>query len=130
QVTFKDDGPSIQVAEGEGDEGPSIPSLAVDESFLTAATNGVDGTTPDVTQTHVTENFSGVFSHVDGADGAKITYALNIATPVEGEGPVDSGLIDSATGGDVCLVLNGATGEGHAGSACDALVFSRESDTN
>ena len=40
QLTIQDDGPTI-TAIGSG------PTLTVDESFLTAATNGIDGSTPN-----------------------------------------------------------------------------------
>ena len=63
QVTFNDDGPTIVVNTS------TEPTLVVDESFLTAATNGIDGTTPNVANTVKTGDFSGAFTAVQGADG-------------------------------------------------------------
>jgi len=126
-LTILDDGPSIQVVvqtgEGNGDH-PGTPTLTVDESFLTAATNnGTDGTTPDVTQTVKTANYSGSFTSVQGADSATIAYALGISAP-----NVDSGLIDSATGSHVFLVVNGNTVEGHVGAAAGPMAFTLSVD--
>ncbi|WP_456732059.1 T1SS-143 repeat domain-containing protein [Bradyrhizobium sp. USDA 3364] len=83
--------------------GGLVPSLIVDESFLTAATNlgvagsglGPAGTT--VATVQVTFNIN--------APGGQqsLTYALSIASPNE-----DSGLIDSATGQHVLLTVNAA----------------------
>src|SRR5436190_352303 len=81
-LTLLDDGPSITVSK-------EAPSLSVDESFLTAATNVIDGSTPNVANTLTTANFSGAFAHVNGADGATIAYSLGLISP-----NVDSGLID------------------------------------
>lgn len=133
-IGFLDDGPTISVATGEGEEGhegPFIPSLVVDESFLTASTNGVDGTTPsnhpdtDI-NLHSSANFAGVFTHSFGTDGpGNIAYSLSIAAPNSQGGLVDSGLIDSATGLHVFLVLNTATNtvEGHVGSNAGDIAF-------
>ncbi|MEH2568957.1 DUF5801 repeats-in-toxin domain-containing protein [Bradyrhizobium sp. AZCC 2289] len=110
-LTILDDGPSVSiVVQGE-------PALAVDESFLTAATNGIDGTTPNLANTHTTGDFSGAFTSVQGADGASIAYSLGVSSP-----NVDSGLIDSATGDHIFLVLNGNTVEGHVGATA-TLAF-------
>ena len=126
-ITVLDDGPSIQVVvqtgEGNGDH-PGTPTLTVDESFLTAATNNnTDGTTPDVTQTVKTANYSGSFTSVQGADSATIAYSLSISAP-----NVDSGLIDSATGNHVLLVVNGNTVEGHVGATDGPLAFTLSVD--
>jgi hypothetical protein len=119
QVTFNDDGPSIQV-KVLGEE-QRLPFLVVDESFLTAATNGVDGSTPDITQTTQTANFSAAFTSVQGADGAVVTYAPVIA----GNGTLTN-LIDSATGLGVVLDQTGNVVQGyvtgHEGEAA-FLVF-------
>jgi hypothetical protein len=119
QLTIDDDGPSI-TASG------SQPTLTVDESFLTAGTNGIAGSTPDLASTHTTGNFSGAFSHVNGADGATITYALSIT----GGNGASSGLIDSQTGLTDVLVLNGNTIEGHVGTTSGALAFTIAVDPN
>ncbi|WMT72021.1 DUF5801 repeats-in-toxin domain-containing protein [Bradyrhizobium sp. Ash2021] len=115
QVTFNDDGPTIQVRV-LGEE-QHLPTLVVDESFLTAATNGIDGTTPNLASTVKTGDFSTAFTSVQGADGASIAYSLGVSSP-----SVDSGLIDSATGQHILLVLNGTTVEGHVG-ASSTLAF-------
>ncbi len=119
QLTIQDDGPTI-TAIGSG------PTLTVDESFLTAATNGIDGSTPDVTQTHTTGNFSTAFTSVQGADSATISYALSITG---GDGTA-SGLVDAQTGLPDVLVLNGNTIEGHVGNAAGALAFTITLDPN
>lgn len=132
EIGFVDDGPTISLAKGEGEEGqgPFIPGLTVDESYLTASTNGVDGTTPannpdTDAHLHSTANFAGVFTSSFGTDGpGNIAYSLSIAAPNTEGNLVDSGLIDSATGSHVFLVLNGNTVEGHVGSNAGALAFS------
>ncbi|QDW36955.1 hypothetical protein FFI89_007270 [Bradyrhizobium sp. KBS0727] len=121
QVTFNDDGPTIVV------NNSVEPTLVVDESFLTATTNGIDGSTPNAANTHVTGNFSGLFTAVPGADGsAGITYALSIT----GGNGAASGLLDAQTGLSDVLVLNGNTIEGHVGSALGALAFTIAIDPN
>jgi T1SS-143 domain-containing protein len=126
-VTFHDDGPSISVVRpSEGDEGGGVPSLNVDESFLTAATNaGVDGSgTGPAGATTDHASFAGMFTSVQGADHAKISYILGIAAPDEEATLLDSGLIDSATGKEVVLVLTPAgVVEGHVGTADGETVF-------
>src|SRR5437868_4811007 len=112
QISFHDDGPSIS-ATGTG------PAIFVDESFLTAATNGIDGSTPLLASTHTTGNFSGAFTAVQGADSATIAYALSIT----GGNGTPSGLTDSQTGLADVLVLNGNTVEGHVGVVGGALAF-------
>jgi hypothetical protein len=104
----------------------SGPTLTVDESFLTGATNGIDGSTPDVTQTHTTGNFSTAFTPVQGADSATISYALSIT----GGNGTASGLLDAQTGLSDVLVLNGNTIEGHVGNAAGALAFTITLDPN
>jgi T1SS-143 domain-containing protein len=126
RVTFHDDGPSIEaVKPSEGDEGGGVPSLNVDESFLTAATNGVDGSgTGPAGATTDHASFAGMFTSVQGADHATVSYILGIAAPEEEATLLDSGLIDSATGQEVVLVLTPAgVVEGHVGTADGETVF-------
>ena len=66
-----------------------------------------------------TADFSGAFTHVNGADGATVAYALSIA----GGNGAASGLVDAQTGLNDVLVLSGNTIEGHVGSAGGALAF-------
>ena len=111
-ITVHDDGPTI-TAIGTG------PAISVDESFLTLATNGIDGSTPNPANTMATADFTGVFTHVNGADGAAVAYALSIT----GGNGAASGLVDAQTGLNDVLVLNGNTIEGHVGSVGGALAF-------
>ncbi|WP_292441777.1 DUF5801 repeats-in-toxin domain-containing protein, partial [Mesorhizobium sp.] len=111
-ITFNDDGPSI-TATGTG------PSIFVDESYLTAATNGINGSTPNLANTTTTGDFSGAFTPVQGADSATVAYALSI----NGGNGTPSGLTDAQTGQADVLVLVGNTIEGHVGSAAGALAF-------
>ena len=111
-LTLLDDGPTI-TAIGTG------PAVSVDESFLTLATNGIDGSAPSPANTMATADFSGAFTHVNGADGATVAYALNIT----GGNGAASGLVDAQTGLNDVLVLSGNTIEGHVGSAGGALAF-------
>ena len=99
-------------------------AMSVDESFLTAATNGIDGSTPNAANTVKTGDFSSAFVHLNGADGATIAYSLGVSSP-----NVNSGLIDSATGQHVLLVLNGNTIEGHVG-ASSTLAFTLALDSS
>ena len=83
-LVFLDDGPSISAP------GASA-TLTVDETVLA---------------TNATASFAGAFTSSFGADGAgTITYALGVVA-----GP--SGLVDTATGEAVNLVLNGTVVEG------------------
>ncbi len=117
QLTFLDDGPTMSVS-GSG------PALSVDESFLTAATNGINGSTPNLANTHTTGDFSTAFTGVAGADGAaSTTYALSVTNAT-------SGLIDAQTGLADVLVLNGGVIEGHVGSATGALAFTISVDSS
>ncbi|MER8629854.1 DUF5801 domain-containing protein, partial [Mesorhizobium opportunistum] len=98
--------------------GTAAPTLNVDESYL------ANGSTPNAALTVATGNFSGAFTAVQGADGATVAYSLAISSP-----GVASGLIDSATGQAVVLVLNGNTVEGHVGTAAGAMVFTLAANT-
>ncbi|MBR1179792.1 hypothetical protein JQ617_37900, partial [Bradyrhizobium sp. KB893862 SZCCT0404] len=120
QVTFLDDGPSISA-------GGEAPSLSVDESNLTASTNGIDGSIHNGNNT-ATASFSGAFNAISGADGVPdsqhpISYALSIDTSKP------SGLVDAQTGEDVVLTMNGTTVEGHTASS-NLLVFTLAVDSD
>ncbi|WP_063694591.1 DUF5801 repeats-in-toxin domain-containing protein [Bradyrhizobium stylosanthis] len=125
QVTFLDDGPSIQIVL-EGEE-RTLPSLIVDESNLQAATNGVDGSIHNGNNT-ASASFGSIFLAETGADGVPdpqhpISYALSIDTSKS------SGLVDAQTGEDVVLTMNGTTVEGHTASS-NLLVFTLEVDSD
>ena len=92
QLTIHDDGPSI-TAVGVG------PALNVDESFIPVigSGTGAPGSATD------TESFAGAFTHVNGADGATISYALSVSAA-----GVDSGLIDAVSGNHIFLFVNGS----------------------
>ncbi|QFU76901.1 retention module-containing protein [Halioglobus maricola] len=95
-VTFADDGPSIELARVEGP-----PALEVDESDLT-----IDDSA----------DYSFLFSSDYGADGAgDIAYALGINVGV-------TGLVDTLTGEAVVLSLNLGVVQGRT-SGSDDLVF-------
>ncbi|MBR0815951.1 hypothetical protein JQ544_30765, partial [Bradyrhizobium diazoefficiens] len=94
----------------------TLPGLIVDESFLTAATNGVDGTTANLASTTV----SGLLPVTLNVPGGvqSLTFALSVSSP-----NVDSGLIDSATGQHVLLSVSaGGVVEGRTAGGGD-LVF-------
>jgi VCBS repeat-containing protein len=114
RLTITDDGPSI-TAVGTG------PSLTLSETHLTATAldGNVAGSAPNAALTTTSGNFSTVFTSVQGADGATISYALSIT----GGNGTASGLIDSHTGQADVLVLNGNTIEGHVGTTGGTLAF-------
>jgi VCBS repeat-containing protein len=106
QLNFQDDGPTISASTTQ-------PGLTVDETNL-----GTDASA----------SFAGVFTHSFGADGAgSITYALGISA-----NGAASGLIDTATGQSIVLVLNSTTGavEGHVGTTGGALAFTVSVDAS
>ncbi|QOZ46508.1 hypothetical protein XH89_25830 [Bradyrhizobium sp. CCBAU 53340] len=124
-LTLQDDGPSIQVVL-DGEE-RTIPNLVVDESNLTAVTNGIDGSIHNGDNS-ATAWFGGIFQAVTGADGVAdpqhpVSYALSIDTTKS------TGLVDSQTGENVVLVMNGTTVEGHTAST-GLLVFTLSVDSN
>ena len=80
QISFLDDGPSIQPAVLEGEQ--QLPTLAVDESFLPI------GSTPDPALTVSTGDFSGAFTSVQGADSATIAFKLGVLSPGVGFWPL------------------------------------------
>ncbi|HMI40913.1 MAG TPA: DUF5801 repeats-in-toxin domain-containing protein, partial [Sphingomicrobium sp.] len=96
-LAFLDDGPSISASTTQ-------PVLTVDETVLA---------------TNATASFASVFTSAFGADGAgTVTYALGISAP-----SANSGLVDTATGSAIVLVLNGNVVEGHVATAGGALAF-------
>ncbi|OAF19403.1 DUF5801 repeats-in-toxin domain-containing protein [Bradyrhizobium neotropicale] len=127
-ITINDDGPSIAVAQGEGEgDGPHLPflpALEVDESALPS------GAQPHSLSTTATQDFSGAFTHVDGADGATITYALSVTA-----GGVDTHLLDSLTGHEVFLFNEKGTIVAREGTDATAaagghIVFTLEVDSS
>lgn len=98
-ISFKDDGPNIDVADA------GLPELVVDETDLS---------------TNDTESFAGMFTNIDhGEDGAgTLTYALGVNAG-------STGLVDTATGQAVTLHLNGAVVEGRVsdGEGGSFIVF-------
>ncbi|RAZ81638.1 hypothetical protein DPM33_35725, partial [Mesorhizobium hawassense] len=101
KATFHDDGPSIALS------GTPAPTLNVDESYLTAATNGINGSgTGPAGSTTDTQSFAGAFTVVQGADGATTAYSVSLSGSA-------SNLIDSATGQAVVLSQSGNTVSGY-----------------
>ncbi|MDG4895316.1 DUF5801 repeats-in-toxin domain-containing protein, partial [Mesorhizobium sp. WSM4976] len=102
-ISIKDDVPSITLS------GTPAPTLNVDESYLTAATNGIAGSgTGPSGSTSDTQSFVGAFTVVQGADGATTTYGVSVSSQ-----GVTSNLIDSATGQAVVLTQSGNTVSGY-----------------
>ncbi|MER9135795.1 DUF5801 domain-containing protein, partial [Mesorhizobium sp. M0830] len=118
-ITFNDDAPTVALADVK------LPTLNVDESYLTAATNGgINGSgQAPAGSTHAEATFSDAFTVATGADGGTTSYALSVAGG-------SSGLVDTASGLAVILSVN-ASGvvEGHAGAG-GALVFTVSVDAN
>jgi large repetitive protein len=95
-LVFRDDGPSIELADAE------LSSLLVDETNL-----AVDATA----------DFSGAFSSAFGADGAgSVSYALSATGD-------PSGLVDVATGLDIVLGMNGGVVEGWVNGDSSVVAF-------
>src|SRR6185437_14406261 len=115
-VDVIDDVPSMHAADTE------LGNLVVSETHLTAATNSVDGSAPDLAQTHVTTGFANAFTSVAGADGGSLSYALTVNGAA-------SGLVDSQTGQNVVLVLNNGVVEGHVGASDGLLSFTLAVDS-
>ncbi|CDX60160.1 putative Hemolysin-type calcium-binding region [Mesorhizobium plurifarium] len=122
-ISIKDDVPSIVLS------GVAAPTLNVDESYLTAATNGINGSgTGPVGSTTDTQSFVGAFTVVQGADGATTSYAVSVSAQ-----GVTSNLIDSATGQAVVLSQSGNTVSGYvSGHSGDPafLVFTLSVNTS
>ncbi|MCP1620900.1 putative secreted protein (type I secretion substrate) [Pseudomonas sp. SLBN-26] len=97
-ISFKDDAPSINAGQA------GVASLQVDETNLT-----LDATT----------DFSGAFSGNYGADGAgSLAYSLAISAS-----GANSGLKDSASGGDIKLYLESGQVVGRVGGSGGAVAF-------
>jgi hypothetical protein len=94
-VRFADDGPTVSAL-------GAVPTLTVDETVLA---------------NDASASFAGIFTTNYGADGAGATvYTLGVVA-----GP--SGLVDTATGQAVNLLLNGSVVEGRT-AVSNAVVFS------
>src|SRR5262249_59604832 len=100
-----------------------LPTLSVDESFLTAATNGIDGSTPSLADTTSVASFAAKFTLTQGADGATVKYTL-IAT----EGATTN-LVDAQNGDPVTLHIVSTT-EVQGVDAHGHTVFDLKVDTN
>jgi len=100
-ISVDDDTPTVTALGAQ-------PNLTVDETVL---------------GTNDTKDFSGLFSHSFGADGAAAANSVTYALGITGGNGVDSGLDDVATGQNIVLVLNGTVVEGHVGNAAGALAF-------
>ena len=122
-ISIKDDVPSITLS------GVAAPTLNVDESYLTAATNGVSGSgTGPAGSTTDTQSFVGAFTVVQGADGATTSYGVSVSSQ-----GATSNLIDSATGQAVVLTQSGNTVSGYvSGHSGDPafLVFTLSVNTS
>ncbi|WP_027170034.1 DUF5801 repeats-in-toxin domain-containing protein, partial [Mesorhizobium sp. WSM3224] len=108
-LSIKDDGPAISLS------GATAQTLEVDESYL------ANGSTPNAVLTAATAAFAGMFTVVQGADGATTSYGVSVSSQ-----GVTSNLIDSATGQTVVLTQSGGTVSGYVtGHSGDAayLVF-------
>lgn len=99
-LAIDDDGPSVT--------GGSVAAgvLNVDETHLTAATNGIDGSDPNAAATSATLMGAALFSKIFGADGPyggedKIGYALAIAAD-----GAPTGLYDTASKAEILLKVN------------------------
>src|SRR5439155_25073998 len=82
--------------------GATAPTLDVDESYLAG------GSTPNAALTAATAAFAGMFTMVQGADGATTSYGVSVSSQ-----GVGSNLIDSATGQAVVLTQSGGTVSGY-----------------
>ncbi|HEV7233575.1 MAG TPA: DUF5801 repeats-in-toxin domain-containing protein, partial [Sphingorhabdus sp.] len=110
------------VTDADGDSAAGTLSIDVDDDSPTmagSATQPILAVDETVLATNATASFAGVFTASFGADGAaaanSITYALSVVA-----GP--SGLVDTATGEAVNLVMNGAVVEGRT-AVTNQLVF-------
>ncbi len=92
-----------------------VPELVVDESFLTAATNVIPGSTPNAALTIAT----GVVPFIVDAPAGQqsLTFALSVSAA-----GVDSGLIDSQTSHHVFLFLENGEVVGREGVNSAAAV--------
>jgi len=119
-------GIGVQVADADNDTDPAVITINVDDDTPTVTALGAQpNLTVDETVlgTNDTKDFSGLFSHSFGADGAAAANSVTYALGITGGNGVDSGLDDVATGQNIVLVLNGTVVEGHVGNAAGALAF-------
>ena len=122
-LSIDDDGPSVtagHVAAG---------ALTVDETHLTAATNGIDGSDPNAAAASATLMGAALFSKIFGADGPyggedKIGYALALSAD-----DAPSGLYDTASQAEILLKVNaeGTLVTGYV-AAGDAFTLALASD--
>ena len=96
-ITFNDDTPTVS-------SGGAAPTLTVDESNLSA---------------NATASFAGAFTVAFGADGPAASGGLNYSLRINA-GP--TGIVDTATGEAVVLVVNGGVVEGRTATS-NLLVF-------
>lgn len=102
-LIFQDDGPVIER------NSETVPELAVDD---------------DDFATDATDDFSGLFDSDGGADGpATIVYTLDVDTDAP------TGLVDTESGEDIVLNLNGSVVEGRTETSGD-LVFTISVDSD
>src|SRR5262249_38506423 len=90
--------------------GSFVPTLVVDETDLS---------------TNASAGFAGQFNGSYGADGPGTTsYGLSISA----DGAI-SGVVDTATGQNIVLHMNGGVVEGHVGTTGGALAFTISVDS-
>ncbi len=117
-------GPGTNPPPGTNDLNPPsnnspVPTLRLSETHLTAATDDVDGSHPNLALTTISANYSVDFTPKPDANGGVVTYALSI----HGGNGTASGFIDSQTGLADVLVQNGNTITGHVGGIQGPLAF-------
>ncbi|PWK76757.1 DUF5801 repeats-in-toxin domain-containing protein [Aminobacter sp. AP02] len=116
---------TYQVTDNDGDTANGTLQINVDDDTPTIAGNG-EGPTLTVDETvlgtNATASFAGSFISSAGADGLQsITYALSVVAG-------NAGLVDTATGQQVVLSMNGTTVEGKTTGG--VLVFTVKVDAN
>ena len=99
-LSIDDDGPSLEATDA------TKGALTVDESHLTAATNGIDGSDPNAASTSAFIAGAALFSKIFGADGpysgdTDPTFTLAIAAD-----DVATGLYDTASKAEILLKVN------------------------
>ncbi len=101
---------NYRVSDSDGDTVDGSIVINVDDDTPTVSANGTQPSlTVDETilATNASADFSGIFSHSFGADGAAAANSIVYTLGVSSSG-VDSGLIDTATGQHVLLTVNGS----------------------
>ena len=110
---------NYEATDGDGDTATGSLLIDVDDDTPTISTTGTGPTlTVDETNlaTNASANFAAAFTAAFGADGpGTISLALGVVSGA-------SGLVDTATGEAVNLVLNGTVVEGRTADA-DQIVF-------